>query len=101
MDRIEFAKTINNLTYIDIIHHFEELMILYNLIGNCTSINTITTASDDSTKVTTYSISFTDSSSAEAFNNILNNIEYPIYNEIFMVSTLMEPDSFKVLVTRK
>lgn len=83
MDRVEFACSIHNLTSDDIMYRFDELMTLYNVLDHRTGY----TITNTSTDITSFSIDFVDCKSADAFNKVIENTTFPIYNHVFLIQT--------------
>lgn len=96
MDRIEFVKSIDNMVAEDIFNKFDELMALYNLIGEYNNIKIKQTSSD----VASFSIDFNDEDSANTFVNRINNSVLPIYEILLSIQCILNKQSVNITLLR-
>ena len=90
MDRCEFINSLSSSSDMSveeiILNHFEEVMILYNLVGNCDTMS-ITV---DNKIVDPFVISFDTKKDANIMQDLINGTFLHIYGYKYLINSIVE-----------
>lgn len=90
MDRVEFVQSIPDSNDHEtlkelILNYFNEVMLLYNLVGTCE--DTSITKTDSDCCVASFSVVFKTESEACKMHNIMNQFIITCYNKKYIIHT--------------
>lgn len=98
MNTTEFIHNINsdNISFI-IANFFDEIMVLYNLIGNRQDLNIL---SDSNASLATFVLIMDSEEEAEDLYNNLHNSNFSVYENIFNINMYLSGTEIKTIITR-
>lgn len=95
LDRCEFISTLSSSSNISvedyILNYFNEIMLLYNLFGDCDSVISI-----DGGAISPFNILFNSSEDAIKMHNYINGMPLRIYDTKYIVNSIVSDKSIKV-----
>lgn len=98
MNICEFANGINTTDAAFMIkQYFDEIMILYELIGNRQDID-ICTGNND---IAEFILTMNTKKDAKKLYNSLNNTVFSVYNDTFSISMILNDQSITTTITKQ
>lgn len=99
MNTVDFIRDINsdNISSI-VVRFFDELMVLYNLIGDRQDLDICT---DDSASVATFTILMESEADAVKLHETLHNSEFEVYSDKFNISMSLSGSTVNTIISKK
>ena len=96
MDRCRFINSLSSSSDISIeeyiLNHFEEVMLLYNLFGNCDTVN----ISVDNKIINPFTIAFKNKKDANEMQGLINGTFLHIYGDKYFINSVVDDKSIRI-----
>lgn len=98
MNTTEFVKNFSsdNISTM-VVNFFDEIMVLYNLIGDRQDLDICT---DDSSSVATFTLLMENEADAKTLYDNLNNSEFEVYGNKFNISMTLSESSIITVISK-
>lgn len=96
MDRIEFTDSIDNITTDDMIHEFESIMALYNIVGEYNI-----KISKTSTDVAAFDVTFNSKYRSSDIVSMCDNMKVDIYDQPLIIKCIPTDDNSVQIIFNK
>lgn len=98
MNTTEFVKNFSsdNISAM-VVNFFDEIMVLYNLIGDRQDLDICT---DDSSSVATFTLLMENEADAKSLYDNLNNSEFEVYGNKFNISMTLSESSIITVISK-
>lgn len=98
MNTTEFVKNFSsdNISAM-VVNFFDEIMVLYNLIGDRQDLDICT---DDSSSVATFTLLMENEADAKTLYDNLNNSEFEVYGNKFNISMTLSESSIITVISK-
>lgn len=98
MNTTEFVKSFSsdNISAM-VVNFFDEIMVLYNLIGDRQDLDICT---DDSSSVATFTLLMENEADAKSLYDNLNNSEFEVYGNKFNISMTLSESSIITVISK-
>lgn len=98
MNTFEFAKNFNSDDISPIVtRFFDEIMVLYNLVGNRQDIDICT---DNDSSIATFILMMDSEKDAQNLLNSLNYTTFSVYGDMFLISMSLSGASITTTISR-
>lgn len=98
MNTFEFAKNFNSDDISPIVtRFFDEIMVLYNLVGNRQDIDICT---DNDASIATFILMMDSEKDAQNLLNSLNYTTFSVYGDMFLISMSLSGASITTTISR-